>query len=65
MCQIIAPKMGSHNKEHYGKKDSREKSPLLLACGGYHFSLLLPFIFLQEFTASILAGLPVDGGNEI
>lgn len=47
------------------EKRQQRKSLLLSACRGYHFSFLLPFIFLQEFTASILAGLPVDRGNEI
>lgn len=41
------------------------KSTLLSACGGCHFSLLLPFIFLQEFMASIFPGLPMDAGNKI
>ena len=62
------PGMESLNKGSRGKGKGRKKgkeTALLSACRGYHFSFLLPFIFLQEFTASILAGLPVDGGNEI
>lgn len=47
------------------EKRKRPSSLSYRLAGGYHFSFLLPFISPQEFTASILAGLPVDGGNEI